>query len=152
MEQAMAKNRYNARLVKIHRSYIVGEIATLYNIHRNTVRAWIKEGLLTTDDQKPFLIRGHDLYEFLIVKRNKNKSTCQLDEIYCVRCHAPKKPLGMMADYKPPILGDLGNIVGICPDCECLIYRRTSTKSLELIRRHLDITIPMANQRICEID
>lgn len=148
----MAKKRYNPRLVKIHRSYLVGEIATLYNIHKNTVRAWIKEGLLTTDNLKPFLIRGHDLFEFLIVKRNKNKSKCQHDEIYCVKCRAPKKPLGLMADYQPPITGDLGNIVGICPDCGCLIYRRTSTKSLAVIRRYLDITIPMANQRINGID
>lgn len=148
----MTKRSYNPCLAKTHHSYKVGEVADLYGIHKNTVLIWKKQGLPTVDNLKPFLINGPELRKFLEARRRKNKCKCQIDEIYCVKCRAPKKPAGNMADYNPPIKGDLGSIVGLCPDCGNLIYRRTSTKRLELIRRHIDITLPMANQQLKDID
>ena len=41
----MRKRHPNPRLVKIHRNYTVEEIATLFGIHKNTVRDWVKAGL-----------------------------------------------------------------------------------------------------------
>jgi hypothetical protein len=46
----MRKRHPNHRLVKIHRSYTVEEIAKLYVIHKNTVRRWVKSGLAISDD------------------------------------------------------------------------------------------------------
>jgi transposase len=46
----MGKRHPNYRLVKIHRSYAVEEIAKLFGIHKNTVRCWVKDGLATIDD------------------------------------------------------------------------------------------------------
>ena len=34
--------RLNPRRVKIHRSYTVEEVAMLFRVHKNTVRAWLK--------------------------------------------------------------------------------------------------------------
>ena len=96
----MSKRLPNPRLAKIHRNYTVEEIATLFGVHRNTVRAWIKRGLPTSDDRHPLLILGRDLAAFLQAQRAKNKRTCQPGEIYCVRCRAPKAPAGAMADYE----------------------------------------------------
>ena len=48
----MPATRPNPRLAKIHRSYTVDEIATLYGVHRNTVRAWIARGLATVDQRR----------------------------------------------------------------------------------------------------
>lgn len=141
----MTKRSYNPCLAKTHHCYKVGEVATLYGIHKNTGLIWKKKGLLTIDNLKPFLIKGVELRKFLEVRRSKSKCKCQVDEIYCVNCRTPKKPADNRADYIPPIRGDLGSIVGLCPDCGILIYRRTSTKRLELIRRYIDITLPMAN-------
>ena len=39
------KRHPNYRLVKIHHSYTVEEIARLFGSHRNTVRRWLKLGL-----------------------------------------------------------------------------------------------------------
>jgi len=36
----------------------------------------------------------------------------------------------------------LGNLVGICPVCEALIYRRVNVARLEQVRGNLDITRP----------
>ena len=97
----MKRRHPNHRLVKIHRSYTVEEIAKLFGIHKNTVRHWVKEGLATVDDKRPMLILGHVLIAFLQARRVKNKQTCKPGELYCVRCRAPKSPAGDMAEYSP---------------------------------------------------
>ena len=97
----MAKRRYNPRLAKIHRSYTVEDVVTLYDVHKNTVRKWIKDGLLTCDNKRPTLILGQHLQEFLIRKRKKNKSSCPPGTIYCVSCKTPQKPVGGIVNYLP---------------------------------------------------
>ena len=90
----MRKRRPNYRLVKIHRSYTVEEVARLLGMHKNTVRAWVKAGLPTCDGKRPTLILGSDLAAYLQARRTKNKRPCKPGEIYCVRCRAPKGPAG----------------------------------------------------------
>ena len=147
----MRKRRPNYRLVKIHRSYTVEEAARLFGTHKNTVRAWVKAGLPTCDSKRPTLVLGRDLADYLQARRTKNKSPCQPGEIYCVRCRAPKRPGGDMADYQP-ITASLGNLIGICPDCEGMIYRRASRAKLPEIQGNLDITFSEAERRVSEID
>ena len=77
----MAKRHPNHRLVKIHRNYTVEEVAGLFGVHRNTVRAWVKRGLPMIDRKRPMLIHGRDLAAFLQARRLKNKQTCQPGEI-----------------------------------------------------------------------
>lgn len=145
----MSKRHPNHRLAKIHLNYTVEEIARLYDVHRNTVREWIKRGLPTTDNRRPLLVLGRDLAAFLQAKRQKNKRTCQPGEIYCVRCRAPRAPAGEMADYLP-LTPTLGNLVGLCPVCGTLMYRRVSATRLGLVRGCLDVTLPKAQAHIAE--
>lgn len=134
----MRKRRPNHRLVKIHRSYSVEDAARLFGTHKNTVRAWVKAGLLTCDEKRPMLILGRELAAFLKARREKSKRPCQPDEIYCVRCRAPKRPAGGMAEYQPQT-ATLGNLAGICPDCDGMIFRRASLAKLPQIQGKLDI-------------
>ncbi len=145
----MSKRHPNPRLAKIHRNYTVEEIATLFGVHRNTVRAWVKRGLPTSDDRRPMLILGRDLVAFLQARRTKNKRPCPPGEIYCVRCRAPKAPAGAMADYEV-LTETQGNLIAICPDCETIIYRRVSMAKLAQIRGKLEITFPQALRHISE--
>ena len=145
----MKKRLHNPNLAKIHRNYSVDEIATLFGVHRNTVRAWVKRGLATSDDRRPMLTLGRDLVAFLQAQRAKNKRTCQPGEIYCVRCRAPKAPAGSMADYEA-LTATQGNLIAICPDCETIIYRRVSLAKLAQVRGKLDITFPQALRHIDE--
>ena len=145
----MATRHPNHRLAKIHRNYTVEEIAGLFGVHRNTVREWIKRGLPTTDRRRPLLVLGRDLGAFLQARRLKNKRTCQPGEIYCVRCRVPRKPAGDMAEYQP-VTAVLGSLVGICPTCEAMMYRRVNPAKLEPVRGKLDITMPQALRHIVE--
>jgi len=147
----MRKRRPNYKHVKIHRSYTVVEIARLFGTHKNTVRAWVKDGLPPCDSKRPTLILGRDLAAYLQARRTKNKRPCQPGEIYCVKCRAPKRPAGNMAEYQP-ITVSLGNLIGICPDCEKMIYRRASREKLPQIQGNLDITFSETEQRLTEID
>ena len=143
----MSKRHPNPRLAKIHRSYSVDEIARLYGVHRNTVRDWIKRGLATSDNRRPLLVLGCDLVAFLQAKRVKNKRTCRPGEIYCVRCREPRAPAGAMADYVA-VTPTQGNLVGLCPVCEALMYRRVNAAKLGLVKGQLDVALPLAQAHI----
>lgn len=139
----------NPQRAKIHRNYSVLDAAHLCRVHRNTVRQWIKQGLLVCDHQKPVIVLGSDLREFLKAKRSRNKRPCGPGRIYCVRCRSPKVPAGHMADYIPST-STIGALVGICPDCELMMYRRVNLAKLAFSRGDLDITITKADSRIGE--
>ena len=137
----MRKRHPNHRLVKIHRSYTVEEIAKLFGIHKNTVRRWVKDGLATTDDKRPMLILGRVLVAFLQVRRTKNKQPLNPGELYCVGCRSPKSPAGDMAEYSP-ITEKFGNLIAICPDCDTLMNRRVSLAKIALDCGKIDISFP----------
>ncbi len=145
----MAKRRYNPRLAKIHRSYTVEEVAALYGVHKNSVRQWVKHGLAVCDNQRPMLILGSDLRNFLFQKRTKNKCPLKANEIYCLKCRKGKVPAEGIADYEP-ITATGGNMVGICPDCESMMYRRISLTQIDQIQGKLAITLPQALKHINE--
>lgn len=113
---------FNPNLVKIHRNYDVGEVAGLLQVHKNTVREWIKNGLATNDNKRPVLILGSILKIFLQAKRKKNKQKCQPFEIYCVRCRSPQLPAGNMVDYEG-LNSCSGRLIGICPACDGIINK-----------------------------
>jgi hypothetical protein len=143
------RKRLNPRLVKINRTYTVEEIACLFGIHKNTVRVWLKSGLEPIDHRRPALILGAALADFLRAKRKQRKHPCQAGEMYCVRCRAPKQPAGNMAEYRP-ITDKLGNLMGICPACESMIFRRVSLAKLRDIQGFLEVTFTEAERQVNE--
>ena len=137
----------NPNLAKIHRNYSVEEAAALFGVHKNTVRNWIKCGLPLLDDRRPSLILGDDLRRFLRKKRQSRKRRCKRFEIYCLRCRAPKRPAGDMADYSR-LSDSAGRLVGLCPDCNGVMNRYVNVASLAEIRAVLDVSIPIAEKHI----
>lgn len=143
------RRRLNPRLVKIHRNYTVEEAARLLGTHKNTIRTWIKQGLPAIDRQRPTLIHGLDLSEYLAKRRKRVRQTCPPDHVFCVKCRVPKIPAGNMADYLP-LTPTSGNLRGICPDCDTLIYRRASLAKLDVSAPRLEIAFPQDQPRIRE--
>ncbi len=145
----MASQKLNPRLAKIHHSYSVDEIARLYGVHKNTVRSWIKLGLPVIDRERPALVRGQELADFLDRRRKSKKYHCLPGEIFCVRCRLPKMPAGDMAELQVTS-AKLGNLIGLCPTCEKLMYRRVSLARLHESKGHLDVSVPQAKEHISE--
>ena len=80
----MGSRHPNPRLAKIHRSYSVEEIARLFRVHKNTVRAWLRSGLETIDGQRPTVARGTEIRRFLTERRRLAKQVCGPGRIYCL--------------------------------------------------------------------
>ena len=125
------------------------EVSNLFGIHKNTVRNWLKQGLVTIDGQRPILILGRELLRFLTERRLKTKQSCGPGRFYCIACRAPKVPAGNMADCIP-MSASSGNLCGICPDCNRLIYRRVNLTKIDAVRGDLEITFTQPHQRIGE--
>jgi hypothetical protein len=139
----------NYRLVKKNRSYLVEEIARLFDVHRGTVREWVKRGLPTCDSKRPILILGSELAEFLKTRREKAKRPCPPGHMYCLRCRTPRTPAGGMVDYLSKT-ANLGMLVGLCPVCSALMYRRVNPAGLDQIRGNLDVALPKGARHIDE--
>jgi Homeodomain-like domain len=143
----MGCRRPNPQLVKVHRNYSVGEIARRFGIHKNTVRNWLKQGLVAIDGQRPILILGRGLSRFLTERRRKTKQSCGPGRFYCIACRAPKVPAGNMADCIQ-MSASSANLCGICPDCNRLIYRRVNLAKVDAVRGNLEITFTQPHQRL----
>jgi hypothetical protein len=139
----------NLRLVKIHRSYTVEEVARLLRKHKNTVRAWIKQGLRPIDGRRPTLIHGLELVSFLQNRRMSGKQPCPPGYMYCLKCRSPKQPAAGIADYLP-ISDTSGNLRAFCPDCGKFMHRRASLAKLNVAGAGLDIAFPQAVSRLRE--
>ena len=137
------RNRTGPRRgVKKHRPYKVEEIARLLDVSKRTVRRWVKAGLAAITDQKPILILGEDLLAFLAARKQRS-SRCQPEECYCVKCRAPRRPAGGMAEFIPLTI-KTGNLRAICPICGCLMHKRISCDAVEALGRVLEVTVAQA--------
>jgi hypothetical protein len=127
----------------------VEEITRLFGLHKNTVRQWLKQGLATIDERRPKLVLGSSLLRFLYGRRQKGKQPCGPGRIYCIACRAPKAPAGKMAECISTGPRS-GNLRGICPDCDRLIYRRVNLTKIDAMRGELEITFTQPSWRIRE--
>jgi len=143
----VGKRHPNPRLVKIHRSYSVEEIARLLGINKNTVRAWLKQGLDAIDKRRPILVHGKALASFLVARRSASKRPCPPGYIYCLRCRAPKPPAGSMVDYTP-LTDRTGNLSAICPTCGTMMYRRVRKVQLWEFSGKTEVTSTEESPRI----
>lgn len=143
----MGSRQPNPRLAKIHRSYSVEEIARLFKVHKNTVRAWLRQGLQAIDGQRPTVASGSEIRRFLTERRKRAKRPCGPGRIYCLPCRAPKMPALKMAECV--VTGDTtGTLRGICTDCNRMIYRRVNPTKIGAVRGDLDVSFTQAELRI----
>ena len=143
----MKGRRLNPRRAKIHRTYDVAEIARLFGVHRNTVRSWLRAGLRAIDGRRPTLVQGAELQRFHTERRAKGKRPTPAEHIYCVGCRDHRRPAGDMAEYVP-ITATMGDLRGICPACDAMMYRRVRLSDLSAVKGNLDVTTAVAERRL----
>lgn len=137
----MPRRLPNPRLVKLHRSYTVEEVAERLSVHENTVRRWVKDGgLPTVDDGRPTLIAGGELREFLVRGRSAKRRPCGPGRFYCLRCREPQRPAEGMVDFVPsPNSTSSGQLQALCPSCDGLMQRRASRERAAAAMPGIDI-------------
>ena len=112
----MAK-RVTARKIKIHNQYTYDVAADALGVSVQTLRLWGKAGLPVLDSQKPHLILGFALKEFLNKRANKPERRLARDQFLCMACNAPRRAYGGMADYLP-YTPTRGRLEALCEACQ----------------------------------
>jgi excisionase family DNA binding protein len=131
--------RADWRRIKSKYSYTVEEAARVHNLHRNTVRNWVRRGgLPAMTGSRPLLILGAVLIEFLKARRLALKRKCALGELYCLKCRTPQKPVPELIEHSPMASGRT-RIVAICSTCETLMHRFVANRNLEASLREFGV-------------
>lgn len=134
-------SNYNHNLVKINRNYTFEELAAVFGIHKNTVSAWVKNGLPCLKEMRPFLILGADARVYLKSQRSSKKQKCKPNEFYCMRCKVPTHPHDSF-EYLP-MTDTKGRLSGFCVRCECVVNKFVSVVSLERYSLLFDLSVPI---------
>ncbi|SFR45018.1 helix-turn-helix domain-containing protein [Litoreibacter janthinus] len=93
--------RANPMAVKSALTYDVSEAAKALGKSPATIRNWIKDGLPVMARQKPCLISGEAIRNYLRAKYRKAKSQLSHDELYCLSCRAGRKPVRLTVEVIP---------------------------------------------------
>jgi len=142
------RSKPNWRAVKIHRNYTVDEAARTLDRDKGTIRRWIAKGLPAIKDQKPHLILGGDLIEFL-KKQRRPKIRCGPGEFYCLRCRAPRRPALGMVEIRSRNVSSL-NIRALCDVCQAVMHRRVSERQLPSFAANLEFSDSQGEEHLAD--
>ncbi len=126
-----------ARL-KSNFTYTFEEAAEALGVCIGTVRRWARDGLPHLSSQRPYLILGWALKEFLREREKSRGRKLGPGEVYCVTCKAPRQPMGMMADYVP-INDRRARLEAICSECGGVCNRLVSANRKAELARIFDL-------------
>lgn len=132
--------RISARNVKIHNQYTYEQAAAALRVSVQTVRLWRQAGLPVLDSQKPHLILGFALKDFLNTRRNKPERRLARDQFLCMACSAPRRAYGGMADYRP-YTATRGRLEALCEVCQGLCGKFASPALCAELSADLTIAI-----------
>lgn len=135
----MAK-RPKPRSIRAARTYTIEEAATALGVSTVTVRAWVKAGLPIMKAERPYLILGEALREFLQCRSAKAKKRLQPDQLYCLACKAPRAPMGMLVDLVVQN-GQTARLVGLCDVCGGTCNRMISRSASDQFAKIFEIAI-----------
>ncbi len=132
--------RINLRAIRANTAYTLEEAAVTLGVSIVAIRGWEKRGLPVMRMQKPFLVLGCALREFVENRIRNAKVPLDPDQLYCLPCRKAQIPMGRMVDYVPQT-ATTGRLVGLCPECERTCNRMTSKAKLRDLAGKLDIVI-----------
>jgi len=143
--------KINPNFVKIHRNYSVEDISNLLKVHKNTVRSWLKKGLESIDDNRPILILGSVLKQFLKKQNATKKRTCKNHEIYCIGCKLPRIPVENMVNIRL-INKNVACLNAVCPVCQSAMNKFISLKKIRIVMEEFNVTLPQDQKQLSDID
>jgi hypothetical protein len=79
--------RFDPRKVSLHKSYTLKELTALVGMSQKTCLRWIEQGLPTVPGcEKPILIKGSELKEFIRSRNSKPELKLKRHEFFCLTC------------------------------------------------------------------
>lgn len=128
----MAK-RPSHRALRAARSYTFEEAATALGVSKGTIRNWVNTGLPAMKSQRPYLILGEALKDYLQARTANRKAALRPSELYCLSCKASRTPMGMMVDCIPQT-STTARLMGLCETCGGTCNRMISRTKIDLFR------------------
>ncbi len=125
----MRNRKPDLRRIRGGTCYTIPELANLLGVAVATVRSWIRAGLPRLDDGKPYLLPGDEVRAWLKSRQATRKQKCQADEIYCLGCRSPRKPVPGSVSILPRNRKTT-MIKGICSVCGASICRGGSVERI----------------------
>lgn len=108
--------RFPTRGICKDRVYTIKMAARIIDVSEPTFRKWSKDGLRLITDQRPYLVRGADLIEFLQKREADNKVPRAKGQFYCMTCKLSRDPCKGSVIYKPTTVLT-GRVSGLCDAC-----------------------------------
>jgi hypothetical protein len=100
----------------------------------------VKSGLPLMKSQRPFLILGDSLREFLQNRAASAKVSTPEGQLYCFTCKAPRAPLGMMVDCIPQT-PRTARLMGLCEVCGGTCNRMVSRSKIGQFSEIFDVAM-----------
>lgn len=122
--------RPNPRAIKAARTYTVEEAANALGVSVGTIRSWVKSGLPLMRSQRPFLILGDALRNFLEDRAQASKAPLCEDQLYCLTCKAGRTPMGFLVDCIPQT-SKTARLLGLCDVCGGTCNRMISRSKID---------------------
>lgn len=119
--------------------YKIEEAAEVSGVSPRTIGNWIANGLRVMNGERPPLIRGDDLRDYIKGQREGRKIKTALDRFFCVRCSKAQKAAGGFADCN--ITGNHVTLTALCEVCETVVSKPIAETRIPEISRTLDLTI-----------
>jgi hypothetical protein len=124
--------------IKSARTYTVPEAAMALAVSVQSVRNWIRTGLPALRTERPTLIRGVDLKDWLRDRARKNRKPLALHEFQCLTCKSPQMPYGGMVDCREQTAHSL-ILSALCPSCGRTMYRIAAHRQLHDFQQIFDV-------------
>jgi predicted site-specific integrase-resolvase len=131
-------SRINPSRIKKNLTYSIIEASEELGVSVATIRNWIKQGLPVQKDQRPYLIFGSDLRDFIIRKRKARRFTLQDGELNCFACKTGRVPLNNTVIYASQTT-KTGRLSGVCSACGGKCARIISNAMISVFSQTLQI-------------
>jgi hypothetical protein len=136
----MSRRLYPHNRVSYCFAYEIDEICKLYadfNLHPQTVRKWVRNGLKTIDNGKPILIFGKHLIDFLRSNNQSNKHKTEPDQMFCMFCQDARyifqKKIHIEQKYKVLI------VQGACRACKTKMFKNYKMEALATLKKEFKL-------------
>lgn len=132
--------RPNHRAIRAARTYEIREAAEELGVSIGTIRQWVKAGLPIMKTQRPYLILGEALKDFLQHRREGKKTVLQPSQLYCLTCKAARTPWEKLVDCIPQT-ATTARLVGLCEVCGSACNRMISRSKIDAFGQLFELAL-----------